>query len=147
MTSLIPIVLVLVQLSVANCEECTLKELENELYTPENIISLSNVFFPVMDRTSRQIEVDYYFEGNDTIPDCTIRYFWATGGLLLIQPPQILQFTSLLFSFPSNSLNDVVLTLPSKCHYLVYNETTNKCSCQGEGGTLLNILTHHVSSL
>ena len=139
--------LLIVLVTCIHCEGCrNFSELEHALYHgEENIEQLSKAFFPSTDRTSRFIEIHYKFIGNGT-DNCTVIYFWAVGGFLLIQPPQIFQYTSLLLDFPSNNITDITLTLPPQCHYLVYNEDKN-CSCKAEGDTILDVLTRHVSKI
>ncbi len=128
-------------------DDCnTLSQLEKTLYsTGDNVLQLSKTFTPANGRTSKQVRVVYNFEGNDTLSDCTVQYFWALGGILLVQPPSIFRFTSLLFSFPSNLIDNIYLTLPYECYHLVWNNTTQNCSCANNGSYLLDVLTHHVS--
>lgn len=75
--------------------------------------------------------------------DCNVTYIWAVGGFLLVQPPSIFQFSSLLFSTPANSLTEVELNLPYACRALI-NETMS-CSCKNEMKDDLEIFTRHVS--
>ena len=130
-----------------HCNSCnSLPELEEALYDGEdNIKQLSIAFFPSNAKTSRYVEVDYTFKGNETVGDCRVSYYWAVGGFLLIQPPKVFEFTSLRFSYPSNKIDAIKLTLPEECRHLVYNSTTGNCSCYADGITLLDVLNHHVS--
>jgi len=127
-----------------NCST-SLFELEKQLYEGlDNAIQLNQAFFPQLERTSRYIKVEYEFEGSE-LENCTVTYYWAIGGFLLIQPPKVFQFTSLYFSYPANLVESITLRLPEECLPIVYNETTQMCSCKSVGDTLLDVLSHHVS--
>ena len=131
--------------SAKNCTT-SLSELETRLYDGlYNQEELHRAFFPQHERTSRFIRVNYVFEGSALESECTVSYFWAIGGFLLIQPPSVFRFTSLYFSYPANSIDSITLRLPEECLPLVYNEMAQNCSCAKKGNTLLDILTHHVS--
>ena len=128
-----------------NCPE-QMATLEKALYkTGRNQYELNRIFFPPRQLSSRYIKVNYKFLNNDTSEenntDCTVQYVWATGGFFLIQPPAVFEFTSLLFSYPANSLEFLNLTLPYECRPLVMNS----CSCSGRDNNELDILTQHVS--
>ena len=113
-------------------EECGTKKsvlLQALFETGDNMFKLGNVFFPARQSTSRYIKVNYHFNGTD----CDVTYFWALGGFLLIQPPTIFQFTSLLFSTPANNLESVNLILPRECLPLVGDDD---CTCANNDTTL-----------
>ena len=108
---------------------------------------LNRVFFPQMHPTPRHVKVEYKFEGNRMEGGCSVTYYWSVGGFLLFQPPPVFRFISLHFSYSTNDLQTMTLTLPEECRSLVYNETTLDCSCKVDGDTLLDVLTHHVSQI
>ena len=111
--------------------------------TGENLNELDRIFYPGEQLPSRFIEVEYTFI--TTTGDCTVSYFWAAGGFLLIQPPKIFHFTSLLFSYPANDLEKLKLTLPKECADLI-NVTNGNCECrEGEKeDSVLRRLTQQV---
>ena len=128
-------------ITAQGCEvnDCNLlSELECALYdTDSNVLRLSQAFFPPRKATSRFIRVIYGFL-NDT---CTVDFFGAIGGFLLIQPPQIYELTSLFFSYPANSLENLTITLPQVCKHLVGGDN---CSCNGTQNKNLDIFTQQV---
>lgn len=126
--------------SVGNFTDCKndLRILEEALYQPENIKQLNMVFYPSRKPPSRFIKVTYEF---GDIDKCNVTYFWAVGGFLLIQPPQIFQLTSLYFSIPANELTDLFIKLPPDCLPLAGGIT---CTCLNEDHNLLDILTQQV---
>ena len=108
--------------------------------TGDNMFQLGSVFFPARQSTSRYIQVNYFFNGTN----CNVTYYWALGAFLLVQPPTIFQFTSLLFRTPANDLMSVDLTLPRECLPLVdYNEDNDSCNCTSND-TFLTQLTEQV---
>lgn len=135
-------------LSLSNHQNCseTLINLENALFAnSSNIINMENAFFPSREQNSRFLEVVYEFEDN---PNCVVIFFWSVGSFLFIQPPAIFTYTSLLFNFPSNSIDNVTITLPNECKSLVLEKnSTSGCTCKFERTTFLDMLTRHVSSL
>ena len=125
-----------------SCEinECNLlSELECALYhTDSNVLRLNQAFFPPRKATSRFIKVIYEFVNDN----CTVDFFWAIGGFLLMQPPRIYELTSLFFSYPANSLENLTITLPQACQHLVGG---NSCSCDGTQNENLDIFTQQVN--
>ena len=118
---------------------CTLlSELECALYTTDsNVLRLNQAFFPPRKATSRFIRVIYGFVDDN----CTVDFFWAIGGFLLIQPPRIYELTSLFFSYPANSLENLTITLPQVCKHLVGEDS---CSCIDTQNNNLDIFTQQV---
>ena len=109
--------------------------------TGDNMFQLGSVFFPARQSTSRYIQVNYFFNGTN----CNVTYYWALGAFLLVQPPTIFQFTSLLFSTPANNLTNLNLTLPRECLSLVdYNEDNDSCKCISND-TILTRFTEQVT--
>ena len=112
--------------------DCTnkLSVLERAVYeTADNELQLNRAFFPPRQMTSRYVTIDYTFLKNSTSDvNCSVTYIWSIGGFLLIQPPQIFMFTSLLLSIPSNNIERITITLPYKCRPLVLN-SSELCSC------------------
>ncbi len=135
----------------AQYENCTVKlsVLEKALYeTDSNERSLNKAFFPPRQETSRYITVTYRFLTDDkdgSYDDCYVSYIWTIGGFLIIQPPNIFKFTSLLFSTPANDVDELTLTLPSQCRELA--GIGDKCSCDSQKNHSLNldILSQQVS--
>ncbi len=130
----------------ARYENCTLKlsVLEEALYeTDSNERSLNQAFFPPRQETSRYISVTYKFLDDN----CTVTYIWTIGGFLIIQPPSIFKFTSLLFSTPANNVNELILTLPSQCRELAGIGGNCSCDSQKNDNQNLNldILSQQVS--
>lgn len=121
-------------------EECSTKRdvLLRALYqTGNNLDELNRVFYPAEQLPAKFITVNYYFN-NTGIGNCTVSYYWATGGFLLIQPPSIFQFSSLFFWFSDNPTDDsqvITLTLPEECKELISVEDGN-CSCNPNHTTL-----------
>ena len=139
--------------------DCTLlTQLECALYTTdENERKLNQAFFPPRKASTRYIKVIYSFDeylDDDALynfdpnvtQNCNVTYIWAIGGFLLIQPPSIFEWTSLLFSYPANDIYELDLTLNVTCKRLVnHNNTNGTCNCKGEDNNNLDILTQQVS--
>ncbi len=134
----------------ANQENCTtrLSGLENALYSDgRNQLSMESAFFPFTEQPSRFLKVVYNFTDGDDV-DCIVTFFWSVGSFLFIQPPSIFSYTSLLFNYPSNSVDNVTILLPNKCRPLVNNNNNkSRCSCDTHGITFLDMLTRHVSQI
>ena len=116
--------------------------------TEDNLYQMDNVFSPARDDSSRHIEVNYFFINTSTgIEDelCSVRYIWALGGIFLIQPPRIYEFTSLLFSTPVNELESFNITLPSECKVLLHPNEDGTCTCNN--APALDRLTEQVMQL
>ena len=135
---------------VGNC--ALLTQLECALFTTdENERKFNQAFFPPREDITRYIRVNYYFKAdldpNETVfnvtQDCDVSYIWAVGGFLLIQPPSIFQWNSLMYSYPANDKHELNLTLSSTCRALVDIDGT--CSCKGKDNNNLDILTQQVS--
>ena len=144
------LLLLLVTVSQAQYEDCGTKRdvlLEALFKTGTNLFKLDEIFFPPRTLTSRYIEVEYIFLNDTGVDDgtCNVKYIWAIGGFLLVQPPKIFQLTSLLFSTRANELEKLTLELPSACKELVSSETSSECSCAGENKHALDRLTQQVS--
>lgn len=129
-------------------EECAMKRnvLLRALYeTGNNLNELDKAFYPAGQLPAQFVQVNYIFN-NTGIDNCTVSYFWASGGFLLIQPPRIFQFTSLFFWFfsnPGNNSLNITLTLPGECLDLIKYENES-CSCPAEEHTALERLTQQV---
>ena len=142
--------------SSTNYSDCPnkLSVLERSLYEfADNELKLNRAFFPPRQPSSRYINVTYTFEKSEpSDPDCAVSYTWSVGGFLLIQPPSLFKFSSLLFSVPVNDLQSIELILPHECRPLVLNSSGN-CSCHNSNNTKdstdrevsLDILTQQVS--
>jgi len=139
---LIVYLLGIVQSDGSKINDCTLlTELECALYTTDsNELRLNQAFFSPRESTSRYINVIYTF--NNSEPLCEVKFIWAIGGFLLIQPPQVFQLTSLFFSNPANSQDNLTITLPEECQSLVGGDN---CTCLGNEDNNLDILTQQVS--
>ena len=128
----------------------TLRSLIELLYdTPGNLKNLNQVFYPPHQSSTSFLQITYSFKNEtDQLDGCDVAYLWAEGGFLLIQPPSVFKFTSLLFNHDVNEKNTLSLTLPNACRHLVerYNATTNssECKCDADNEDLLDILTHKV---
>jgi hypothetical protein len=125
----------------------TLKSLAQALYDGEgNVLNLTRAFYPPRELGVNFLHVSYVFEDSDgDVDNCTVMYTWAKGGFMLLQPPSILQFTSLLFSHNINKNYHLYLRLPFVCRHLVTTNGSN-CSCKGEDYNILDMLTHQVST-
>ena len=86
-----------------------LSVLEHAVYeTADNKLQLNHVFYPPRQMTSRYVAIDYTFlKNSNSDVNCGVTYI---GGFLLIQPPQIFKFTSLLLSIPSNNIERITIT-------------------------------------
>ncbi len=133
-------------------ENCALlKDLECALYTTDsNERRLNQAFFPPRKATSRYIKVVYVFNVSevDTVEgdECNVTYIWSIGGFLLIQPPSIFQLTSLMFSYPTNNIDNITLYMPSPCHTVINTNTTGRsCSCANMENKNLDIMTQQVN--
>ena len=111
--------------------------------TDGNLYELDRIFLPARIPTSRYIKVNYTFLNSDNTEEgnCSVTYIWAIGGFLLLQPPKVFQFTSLLFSTPANNLEYLNLKLPFECQELVKE---NGCTCKGSTSNALDRMTQQV---
>ena len=115
--------------------------------TEDNLYQMDRVFSPAWKPSSRHIRVNYFFIDDSTgVKDenCSVTYIWALGGFLLIQPPTIFEFTSLLFSIPVNNLEALNITLPGECNVLVDVDGNGTCTC---GSEILDRLTQQVNKM
>ena len=131
-----------------NCHK-SLIVLERALFETEgNLQNLSKIFFPPRKLPTAFVRVNYHFldELGDEMNEnnCTVKYVWALGGFLLVQPPKVFRFTSLFFNNKVDDLNDLTLTLPFECREIVTNSSTETCSCKDEDKNLLDVLTQQV---
>lgn len=127
----------------------TLESLAQALYsTKHNILHLTSVFYPPRQPGVNFLQVMYSFENaTGDLDGCDVTYIWAKGGFMLIQPPSVLQYTSLFFSHNVNPNYHLDLRLPNACRHLVTNNGTNngsECSCNQEEDDILDMLTHQV---
>ena len=142
--------------AVGNC--ALLTQLECALYTTDqNERKLNQAFFPPRKSTTRYIRVNYDFktdlDPNDDLynsylnvtQNCRVSYIWAVGGFLLIQPPSIFEWTSLIYSYPANDIYELDLTLNISCTTLVNVKEDGTCRCKGKDDNNLDILTQQVS--
>lgn len=130
-----------------NCNT-SLSTLEDALYnTSDNKVKLNAYFFPPRKEFVAYAKITYQFEDEDgEVPDmeeekCKVTYVWAEGGFLLMQPPSVFTFSSLLFFHTRQSDFDLVLTLPRPCKSLV-NQENGTCSCKKNNA--LDILNQQV---
>ncbi len=141
-------ILVFIVSCSAQVNNCTLlSELEFALYnTDSNEQQLNQAFFPPRKATSRYIMVMYDFKDENGMTDtCNVKYVWAIGGFLLIEPPTIFKLLSLLFSYPANDITDITITLPNECRQIVNSLDDGTCSCKNLSNSNLDILTQQVS--
>ena len=131
-----------------NCNT-SLSTLEAALYsTRDNKVKLNAYFFPPRKEFVSYAKITYQFEDEDgEVPDeeeekCKVTFVWAEGGFLLMQPPSIFTFSSLLFFHTRQSDFDLVLTLPQPCKSLVY-QGNGTCTC-GNDSNALDILNQQV---
>ena len=116
--------------------------------TEDNLYQMDRVFSPARKPSSRYIRVNYFFIDNSTgvkNENCNVSYIWALGGFLLIQPPSIFEFTSLLFSIPVNNLEALNITLPGECNVLVDVDENGTCTCGRR--EILDRLTQQVNKM
>ena len=136
----------------------SLSTLEAALYnTGDNKVNLNRYFFPPREEAVPYAKITYQFEDeNGTIPeyansedldegDCTcgVTYVWAVGGFLLIQPPSIFTYTSLLFFHTRQKSISLRLRLPHACRALVRGEN-GTCSCANKDNNPLDVLSQQV---
>ncbi len=148
--SLLTLSLTTLSMAIPNGCSDTLTNLETALYANGgNLLNMQSAFFPSVEQPSRYLRVVYKFtkgdDGDDE--DCIVTFFWSVGSFLFIQPPSIFTYTSLLFNFPSNTVDNVTITLPNECRPLVNNNNNDSdwCTCKIEGITYLDMLTRRVS--
>ena len=134
--------------------ECSTKKLVllQALYnTSDNLYELERAFTSPQpgEISSRFIKITYSFANLDgKYDDCNVTYIWAIGGFYLIQPPQIFMFTSLLFSTPANSRENIALKLPYHCRKLI-NSINDECTCysaEDRRSEPMIVLTNQVSN-
>ncbi len=146
------VVILLVNLSGAQYEQCGTDELvllKALFQTGDNLYRMGRAFFEARDETSRFIRVTYTFINTTTeIEDCDVTFKWALGGFLLVQPPSIFKFTSLLFSTPANDLEpeNLNLKLPLECKVLASDKDGN-CTCSKDRRGILNDESYNVTIL
>ena len=124
--------------SCSNSADCatSLSALENDLYcTSGNRLNLNRYFFPPREEAVPFAKVTYHFEGG-----CNVTYLWAVGGFLLIQPPSIFAYTSLLFFHTRRRDFTLHLSLPQECTPLV----NSQCSCESKDNNPLDVLSQQV---
>lgn len=156
-TFVVCFILLFASCSKGQYENCSTNRtvLENAFFeTGTNLNELDHVFFPLRTESSKFAIVNYTFLDANGIADdnCTVTYIWAVGDALFLQPPQIFQLTSLLFSNPANDLKKLSLQLPYHCQQLV--STDKGCSCRknfwkesgsNPGSNPLDIFTQQVN--
>lgn len=127
--------------STAN--NCSLTSLTEALYTDENFINLTKVFYPTNIPSAKYVKVNYKIS-DELWDDCNVTYIWTKTRFLTILPPDVFQYTSLLFYHQYiGSLPELYLTLPASCRDLVYSN----CSCYDAESDLLVFLTNQVANL
>ena len=137
-------VLLLISTTTSSDKSCkSLSSLVEALYsTDNNLFQLASVFYPLRRSPAIYVTVTYQFvDEAGTLDDCKINYIWASSSFLLVQPPHVFQWTSLLFYHQSaNEDDDIILTLPAACRDLVPD-----CSCNNQNeDNLLHFMTHQV---
>lgn len=76
----------------------------------ENRYQISRAFYPPRGPRPVVLRIHYLF------PDGTnLTWYWSRAHFYLIQPLEIFQFTSLLFSSPPSQSGEVTLTLSQEC--------------------------------
>ena len=124
----------------------SLSSLVEALYsTDNNLFQLASVFYPLRRSPAIYVTVTYQFvDETGKLDDCSIDYIWASSSFLLVQPPHVFQWTSLLFYHQStNEDDDIILTLPAACKYHVPD-----CSCNNQKeDNLLHFMTHQVNCI
>ena len=128
--------------STTSCNDLT--SLVEALYsTDDNLFRLAQVFYPLRQPPAIYVTVTYRFQNESETGklDCSINYIWASSSFLLVQPPHVFQWTSLLFYHQSASEHsNITLILPAACKHLAPN-----CSCEYQGeDNMLHFMTHQV---
>ena len=129
-----------------NFSDCStnFKTLERALYlTDNNRYALISAFYPARESSTLFVNVKYDFstpENHQTELSICHNWLWTTGTFYLIQSPDVLLFTSLLFVHPENKVRTLKLTLPSECADLAYT-----CGRNPNNVSMLEILTRRVS--
>lgn len=139
----------MLSLTAAEANNCsTLSGLLGHLYnTDNNLFHLNRVFYPPRTQPPSFLHVTYLFKSSEEdTKNCSVKYIWAEGGFLLIQPPSIFQLTSLLFSEDKGRESSIELILPSVCKELVQNKSSDdgNCTCSGGETGLLDVMTQQV---
>ena len=126
--------------------------LEKALYETEgNMLKMLAIFSPARAASPSFVRVHYTFkEENGAVSNCTVPYLWVEGGFLLVQPPTIFQFSSLLFYLKGSRSNDETelnLTLPYECRPWITKFENGTCTCYNESSRSLALdeLTGQVS--
>ena len=129
----------------ADCPD-DLLVLQKALYGMKgNKNNLTKTFYPPRKQPTGFVRVNYYFEDEigEKDEDCFATFLWASGGFLLIQPPSVFRFTSLLFDNKVDDITSVNLTLPYECRPLTVEPN---CTCKNslDDDDLLDLLTQQV---
>ena len=133
--------------SLSNYDNCVTSRsvLLEALFEAGNIEDIVEKFYPQNSRATRYIEVKYTFEKNESSDNiCSVTYIWSKGEFLFVQSPKLFMFTSLLFSYPANDVDNVTLTLPYQCRGLVQTNPNETCNCKDSKSTQLGRITEQV---
>ena len=102
-----------------NCSTCY-NVLVNELFISDrNLYNLQRAFFPPDTANPVFVHVTYYFTRNMSgdgttnysLPSPSMNWIWTESSFYLFQPIESLQFTSLLFTDPSQRERSISLCL------------------------------------
>lgn len=85
---------------------------ESLLESAENRFNLLVAFYPPREAHPVMVEVDYTFQD---LTNDSQRWFWSESEFYLIQPLEVLQFTSLLFSNMPYRSSRLSISLPPDC--------------------------------
>ena len=82
------------------------------LESSDNRLNLLRAFYPPREAHPVMVRVNYTF---DTVEDYSQMWFWSESEFYLIQPLEIFQFSSLLFSNMPYRQKEVTLVLSINC--------------------------------
>lgn len=88
---------------------------KNLLHSTDNRFNLLKAFYPPREARPVLVKVNYTFLDTSATDNGSMIWFWAESEFYLIQPLEIFQFTSLLFSNMPYRRNDLSIQLPSDC--------------------------------
>ena len=116
------------------------------LDSTDNRFNLLKAFYPPRDARPVLVKVNYTFM--DSLDSTSQIWFWSESEYYLIQPLEIFQFTSLLFSNMPYRRRDVSILLSSDCsdssdEHLQLLTTRVSTSFREEGDRSGHLLNHH----
>ena len=106
-----------------SCDRCYQTLASFLVNTSNNLYQLQRAFFPPNRAPSVFVTVTYSYTSNlnnvsnhsDIGNTSSHTWYWSTGVFYLFQPPQVFQFTSLLFGIPYFRTGNVTVVLPEDC--------------------------------